>query len=48
VRTRVEPHRVLVAVDEKSSGAELEIWALRKERAYFREVFGRDLVCAEP
>jgi len=48
VKTRVEADRVLLAVDEKSTGAELEIWALRKERAYFREVFGRDLVCAEP
>jgi exopolyphosphatase/guanosine-5'-triphosphate,3'-diphosphate pyrophosphatase len=48
IRTRVEADRVLIAVDEKSSGAELEIWALRKERAYFREVFGRDLLCAEP
>ncbi|HEY3927940.1 MAG TPA: Ppx/GppA phosphatase family protein [Candidatus Koribacter sp.] len=48
IRTRVESDRVLLAVDEKSTGAELEIWALRRERAYFREVFGRDLVCAEP
>ncbi len=48
IKTRVEPNRVLLAVDEKSTGAELEIWALRKERAYFREVFGKDLLCAEP
>jgi exopolyphosphatase / guanosine-5'-triphosphate,3'-diphosphate pyrophosphatase len=48
IRTRVESDRVLLAVDEKSTGAELEIWALRKERNYFREVFGRDLLCAEP
>ncbi len=48
IRTRVEADRVLLAVDEKSGGAELEIWALRKERAYFREVFGRDLLCAAP
>jgi exopolyphosphatase/guanosine-5'-triphosphate,3'-diphosphate pyrophosphatase len=48
IKIRVESDRVLLAVDEKSSGAELEIWALRKERAYFRDVFGRDLVCAEP
>ena len=26
-----------------SGGAELEAWSLRKEAAYFREVFGRDL-----
>jgi exopolyphosphatase/guanosine-5'-triphosphate,3'-diphosphate pyrophosphatase len=48
IRVRVQADRVLIAVDEKTSGAELEIWALRKERAYFRDVFGRDLVCAEP
>ena len=48
LKTRVEPNRVLLAVDEKSTGAELEIWALRKERSYFREVFGKDLLCAEP
>jgi exopolyphosphatase/guanosine-5'-triphosphate,3'-diphosphate pyrophosphatase len=48
VKTRVEADRVLLAVNERSTGAELEIWALRKERAYFREIFGRDLLCAEP
>ncbi|ABF40036.1 Ppx/GppA phosphatase [Candidatus Koribacter versatilis Ellin345] len=48
IKARVEADRVLLAVDERSTGAELEIWALRKERAYFREVFGRDLLCAEP
>jgi exopolyphosphatase/guanosine-5'-triphosphate,3'-diphosphate pyrophosphatase len=48
IRVRVEADRVLIAVDEKTTGAELEIWALRKERAYFRDVFGRDLLCAEP
>jgi exopolyphosphatase/guanosine-5'-triphosphate,3'-diphosphate pyrophosphatase len=48
IRARVESDRVLIAVDEKSTGAELEVWALRKERAYFRAVFGRDLLCAEP
>ena len=26
------------------AGAELELWALEKERDYFREVFGRDLL----
>ena len=47
IKVRVEADRVLLAVDEKSTGAELEIWALRRERAYFREIFGRDLLCAE-
>jgi len=26
------------------TGAELELWSLRKEAAYFREVFGRELL----
>jgi exopolyphosphatase/guanosine-5'-triphosphate,3'-diphosphate pyrophosphatase len=28
------------------SGADLELWAIEKERAYFREVFGRELSAA--
>ena len=27
--------------------AELELWALARERSYFREVFGRDLLVEE-
>jgi exopolyphosphatase/guanosine-5'-triphosphate,3'-diphosphate pyrophosphatase len=34
VRLRVEPAR---------GGADLELWALSKEKGYFRELFGRDL-----
>ena len=31
----------------RPTGAELELWALEKERDYFFEVFGRELTCAE-
>lgn len=41
--TRVYPKRVLLQLHVRRGSAELERWALRKERAYFREVFRRDL-----
>ncbi|HEX4020041.1 MAG TPA: Ppx/GppA phosphatase family protein [Acidobacteriaceae bacterium] len=44
VRTRVYPKRVLLEITPGRTGAELELWSLRKEAAYFREVFGRDLL----
>lgn len=47
ITVRAEEGRVTVNVKARPSGAELEIWALRRERAYFRSVFGRDLLCAE-
>jgi exopolyphosphatase / guanosine-5'-triphosphate,3'-diphosphate pyrophosphatase len=34
---------VTLTVQTGRSGAELELWAAEKERAYFREVFGREL-----
>ena len=46
VRVRVYPKRVLLEVLPGRTGAELELWSLRKEAAYFREVFGRDLFAA--
>src|SRR5579872_1596315 len=46
VRVRVYPKRVLLEVFPGRTGAELELWSLRKEAAYFREVFGRDLFVA--
>jgi len=46
VRVRVYPKRVLLEVLPGRTGAELELWSLRKEAAYFREVFGRDLFVA--
>lgn len=42
--TRVYPKRVLVELRPTRGGAELERWSLKKEKAYFREVFRRDLV----
>ena len=42
VRVRVYPKRVLMELLPGRTGAELELWSLRKEADYFREVFGRD------
>ncbi len=46
VRVRVYPKRVLLELLPGRTGAELELWSLRKEAAYFREVFGRELFVA--
>ncbi len=46
VRVRVYPKRVLLELLPGRTGAELELWSLRKEAAYFREVFGRELFAA--
>ncbi len=43
VRVRVFPKRVLLEVLPGRTGAELELWSLRKEDSYFREVFRREL-----
>jgi len=43
VVARVYPKRVLLELEPGRTGAELELWSLRKEAAYFREVFGREL-----
>jgi exopolyphosphatase/guanosine-5'-triphosphate,3'-diphosphate pyrophosphatase len=40
---RVYPKRVYIEVKPGRTGAELELWSLRKEADYFREVFGREL-----
>ncbi len=45
VRAKVYPKRVYLEVEPGRTGAELELWSLRKEAAYFREVFGRELFC---
>ena len=34
---------VTITVKQGRGGADLELWAAEKERAYFREVFGREL-----
>jgi exopolyphosphatase/guanosine-5'-triphosphate,3'-diphosphate pyrophosphatase len=46
MRVRVYPKRVLLELAAGRTGAELELWSLRKEASYFREVFGRDLFVA--
>jgi exopolyphosphatase/guanosine-5'-triphosphate,3'-diphosphate pyrophosphatase len=43
VAVRVYPKRVLLELQPGRTGAELELWSLRKEADYFREVFGREL-----
>lgn len=40
---RIFPKRVHMVLKPGRTGAELEMWSLRKEAAYFREVFGREL-----
>ena len=35
--------RVYLELEPGRTGAELELWSLRKEADYFREVFGREL-----
>ncbi|MGA9055956.1 MAG: Ppx/GppA phosphatase family protein [Terriglobia bacterium] len=42
VAAEVYRERVLLKLTAKN-GADLEVWMLSKERAYFREVFGREL-----
>jgi exopolyphosphatase/guanosine-5'-triphosphate,3'-diphosphate pyrophosphatase len=42
VIARVYPKRVYLEVRPGRTGAELELWSLRKEADYFREVFGRE------
>ena len=43
VRAKVYPRRLLLQLKPGRTGAELELWSLRKEAAYFREVFDREL-----
>jgi exopolyphosphatase/guanosine-5'-triphosphate,3'-diphosphate pyrophosphatase len=45
VAAKVYPKRVYLEVEPGRTGAELELWSLRKEAGYFREVFGRELFC---
>jgi exopolyphosphatase/guanosine-5'-triphosphate,3'-diphosphate pyrophosphatase len=44
VKTKLRDGSVLFSFETKRGGAELELWSLSKEAAYFRELFGRDLV----
>lgn len=43
VSVRMYPKRVLLELAPGRTGAELELWSLRREADYFREVFGREL-----
>lgn len=43
VSARAYPRRVYLEIKPGRTGAELELWSLRKEADYFREVFGREL-----
>ena len=43
IRVVARGGEVTIAVKAGKSGADLELWAGEKERAYFREVFGREL-----
>jgi len=43
MRVKVYPKRVALDLVPGRGGAELEAWSLRKESAYFREVFRREL-----
>ena len=36
----------LTLVPSRRMGVDLELWAIEKDRAYFREVFGRELSAA--
>jgi exopolyphosphatase/guanosine-5'-triphosphate,3'-diphosphate pyrophosphatase len=43
MHARVYPKRVVLELVPGRGGAELEVWSLKKEAPYFREIFGRDL-----
>jgi exopolyphosphatase/guanosine-5'-triphosphate,3'-diphosphate pyrophosphatase len=43
VAIKVYPKRIYLELQPGRTGAELELWSLRKEAGYFREVFGREL-----
>jgi exopolyphosphatase/guanosine-5'-triphosphate,3'-diphosphate pyrophosphatase len=43
VAVKTYPKRVYLELEPGRTGAELELWSLRKEAGYFREVFGREL-----
>lgn len=44
VRVRLTPSEVRLLLTAKVGTGDLEIWALERERNYFRAVFGRDLL----
>jgi exopolyphosphatase/guanosine-5'-triphosphate,3'-diphosphate pyrophosphatase len=46
VKSRILPRKVTLQITPGRTGAALELWALRREAAYFREVFRRELLPA--
>ncbi|HEX4030077.1 MAG TPA: Ppx/GppA phosphatase family protein [Terracidiphilus sp.] len=46
VAVKIYPKRIYLELRPGRTGAELELWSLRKEAGYFREVFGRELFVA--
>jgi exopolyphosphatase/guanosine-5'-triphosphate,3'-diphosphate pyrophosphatase len=44
VNVGVYPKRVILSLTPGRTGAELELWSLRKEADYFFEVFRRELL----
>ncbi len=47
VAAKMKGSAVQFRLETKRGGAELEAWSLLKEKSYFREVFGRELVLAD-
>jgi exopolyphosphatase/guanosine-5'-triphosphate,3'-diphosphate pyrophosphatase len=47
LRAKLEPRSVQLTLVTRPTGAELELWALERERDYFAEVFGCELTCVE-
>ena len=45
-QVKIEGERVFLRLQTKRGGADLELWALAKERSYFRNIFGRELLAA--
>jgi exopolyphosphatase/guanosine-5'-triphosphate,3'-diphosphate pyrophosphatase len=45
ITVKVYPKQVYLELHPGRTGAELELWSLRKEADYFLEVFGRELFC---
>jgi exopolyphosphatase/guanosine-5'-triphosphate,3'-diphosphate pyrophosphatase len=45
VAVKIYSKRVYLELEPGRTGAELELWSLRKETNYFLEVFGRELFC---
>jgi len=46
LQVKIEGERVSLRLKTKRGGADLELWALAKERNYFRNIFGRELLAA--